>query len=213
MDRGVDTSIVVAVRERAPDHAVARRDRPGVGAPARQPADRHDPARHRACVRRQGLAHRHPRAGRARREDPAPEDRGRARREEPLARADLRDGRLRPRGGVGALRRSRGAARAVRHGHVAPRRHRAQGRQGRALRRRAGDSPRPRPRDVSVRHVVEPDRVRRGDRRGHRADAYRPRARGLEGVRHARRRGPVPVGDRGAASRRSCASSAASTAR
>ena len=38
-------------------------------------------------------------------------------------------------------------------------------RQGRALRGRAGDAARPRPRHVSVRHVVEPDRVGRRDRR------------------------------------------------
>ncbi len=45
--RGIDTSVVVALRQRAPDHAVAHRDRPGLGAAARQPPDRHDPPRHR----------------------------------------------------------------------------------------------------------------------------------------------------------------------
>ena len=94
------------LRQRAPDHAVARRDRPGVGAAARLAADRDDAPRDRPGVRRQGLADRHPRAGRARPEDPAPEDRGRARREEPLARADLRVGAVRPRGGVVAVRRA-----------------------------------------------------------------------------------------------------------
>ena len=72
--------------------------------------------------------------------------------------------------------------------------------EGRAVRGRAGDAARSRPRDVSVRHLVEPDRVGRGDRHRHRADAHRPRARRLEGVRDARRRGAVPVGDRRAGS-------------
>ena len=56
-------------------------------------------ARHRPGLRGQGLAHRDPRPGPARPADPAREDRGRARREEPLARARLRGGGLRPRGG------------------------------------------------------------------------------------------------------------------
>ena len=79
-----------ALRRGAPDHAVARGDRPGKRAAAREPADRHDQARHRPGVRGQGLAARDPRPGPARPEDPAPEDRGRARREERLARARLR---------------------------------------------------------------------------------------------------------------------------
>ena len=37
--------------------------------------DRHDATRHRPLLRRQGVAHRHPRAGPARREDPQAEDR------------------------------------------------------------------------------------------------------------------------------------------
>ena len=89
-ERGIDPSIVRALRQRAPDHALARDDRPGVRTPPRLVADRHDPAWDRADVRRQGVPDRDPRAGRARPEDPAREDRGRARREEPLARADLR---------------------------------------------------------------------------------------------------------------------------
>ena len=67
-----------------------------------------------------------------------------------------------------------------------------------ALRGRPGDPARPRPRHVSVRDLVEPDR-RRG-RHGHRnrADADRPRDRSREGVRDARRRRPVPDRNRGA---------------
>ena len=97
---------------------MAHRDRPGVGAAARQAADRHDPPRHRPLLRRQGLADRDPRAGRARPEDPAPEDRGRARREERLARARLR-GRRRS-----TSRRSRRATRATRERLRADRRRR-----------------------------------------------------------------------------------------
>ena len=104
--RGLDTRVVHRLRQRAPDHAVARRDRPGVRAPARQASDRHDPPRHRAVLRGQGVAARHPRPGPPRREDPAPEDRGRARREEPLARARLR----------GRAARARGARRAATRG-------------------------------------------------------------------------------------------------
>ena len=84
--------------------------------------------------------------------------------------------------------------------------------EGRAVRGRAGDAARSRPRDVSVRHLVEPDRVGCGDRHRHRADAHRPRARRLEGIRDAGRRGAVPVGDRRQPTRAGCASSAASTA-
>ena len=66
-DRGARAPL----RQRAPDHAVARRDRPGERAPARPAADRDDAARDRARVRGQGGADRDPRAGPARPEDPA----------------------------------------------------------------------------------------------------------------------------------------------
>ena len=56
----------------------------------------------------------------------------------------------------------------------------------------AGDAARPRPRHVSVRHLVEPDRRGGGDGDRDRADADRPRDRRLEGVRDARRRRAVP---------------------
>ena len=111
--------------QRAPDHAVARRARPGERAAARQAPDRHDAARDRAGVRGQGGAARDPRPGPARPEDPAPEDRGRARGEEPLARAGLRRGAARPRGRLVALRGLRAAAASVRRGHIAARRPRA----------------------------------------------------------------------------------------
>ena len=62
----------------------------------------------------------------------------------------------------------RGAAGAVRRRHVAPRRPRAARRRARAVRGRAGDAARPRPRHVSVRHLVEPDRGRGGRQLRHR---------------------------------------------
>ena len=71
--------------QRAPDHAVAHRDRRREREAARQAPDRDDAARDRSRVRRQGGADRDPRPGPARPEDPAPEDRDRARREERLA--------------------------------------------------------------------------------------------------------------------------------
>ena len=55
--------------------------------------------------------------------------------------------------------------------HRAPRARGARRRPARAVRGRAGHVPRPRPRHVSVRHVVEPDRRRRVHRRRRRARA------------------------------------------
>src|SRR5207247_1368772 len=81
-----------------------------------------DPPRDRADVRRQGLPVGNPRSGPARREDPAPEDRGRARGEERLARARLRCHADRARGPRRALREARRAAAADDRRHVAARR-------------------------------------------------------------------------------------------
>ena len=159
------------LRQRAPDHAVAHRDRQRERAAARQARDRHDAPRHRAVLRRQGGAARDPRAGHARPEDPAPEDRGRARREEPLARARLRDEAVRARGGRGAATRSTRSG----CGRTSPTRRCSSTARSRTastvlLRGRAGDAARPRPRHVSVRHVVEPGR---GERRDGRRDRRR----------------------------------------
>ncbi len=75
--------------QRPPDHAVppaaGRRRR----AAARQVQDRHHRPRHRPVLHRQVHPHRHPRAGPAGREDPAPQDPHGAGREE-LAAAALR---------------------------------------------------------------------------------------------------------------------------
>ena len=61
-----------------------------------------------------------------------------------------------------------------------------------AVRERAGDVPRPRPRHVSLRHVEQPGRRRHRRRRRRRAAGDRARHRDREGVRHPRRQRPVP---------------------
>ena len=168
-------------------------------AAARAAADRDDPARHRPRVRRQGGAHRHPRAGHPRPEDPAPEVRDGARREERAARAaSTASSRSRSRSSPSGWRSyavrlrpyvadtSLLVDRALRR------------RQARPARGRAGDAARPRPRHVSVRHLVQPARRRRRDGHRDRADPHRPGARRGQGLRDARGRGAVPDRDRGA---------------
>ena len=61
-----------------------------------------------------------------------------------------------------------------------------------AVRRRAGNAARPRPRHVSLRHVVQPRRVGRGNRDRHRPEPARRDRRRREGVRDTGRRGPFP---------------------
>ena len=163
-------------------------------------------------LRGQGDADRDPRPGPARSEDPAPEARARRSREERLAPARLRARPVRRRGGRLDAARLRGAARAVRRRHVAPRRPGAPGGRARPLRGRAGDAARPRPRDVPVRHVVEPDRRGRGRELRDRAESDRRGARRREGVRHPCRRGPVPERDRRARPRARAVARATSSA-
>ena len=190
------------LRERAPDHAVARRDRPGVasgGSAICRSARRAAGSARRTPTRRRGSASacrtcstRRSCARRSRSRSPRRTSgwSGSTRRSRSISKrswaqyAGLAE-RLAPYVGDVSLLVDRALAR----------------RQGRAVRGRAGDAARPRPRDVSVRDLVEPDRVGRGDRHRHRPDAHRPRARRLEGVRDARRRGAVPVGDRRARTR------------
>ena len=91
-----------------------------------------------------------------------------------------------------ALPRVRAAARADDRRHRAPRARGARRAAVGAVRRRAGDVPRPRPRHVSVRDVEQPDRGRRVHRRGRRAARDRAHRRRREGVHDARRCGPFP---------------------
>ena len=151
--------------QRAPDHAVARRDRPGAASggsassrSARRGAASARPTptrRTRLGIRVQDLLD--PKILRQKIEVALAEKNvwlERVYGVEPLELEELAD----------ALRGLRAAAAAVRRRHVAARRPRAARRQARALRGRAGDAARPRPRHVSVRHLVEPDRRRRRDR-------------------------------------------------
>ena len=78
----------------------------------------------------------------------------------------------------------------------------ARGQEG-AARGSAGHDARPRQGHVSVRDVVEPGHGLRARERRDRAEARRARHRDHEGLRHARRRRPVP--DRGARTRRRAA--------
>ena len=98
--------------------------------------------------------------------------------------------RRRDRGGV--PRRSGAPAAALRRRHGQPRARGARDRPARALRGRAGHLPRPRPRHLSLRDVVQPDRRRRlhGRRRG--AAPHRPGGRRGQGLRHPGRRRALP---------------------
>ena len=118
-------------------------------------ADRHDQARHRALLRRQGGAPRHPRAGPARREDPQEEDR-RGARAQALHAAPVRQGPgARPAVDDRGVPDLRPPARAAHRRHRARSRwRRARRRRHRALRGRPGRAARHRPRHVSVRHLA-----------------------------------------------------------
>ena len=136
-------------------------------------ADRHDRARHRPDLRRQDVAHRHPRPGPVRRGDPAPEGRGGARPEEPGARQDLQPPR-----GLGRRGRRASCSRTP-TGCAHGRRHRlrarggARRRQERPARGGPGHPARRRPRHVPVRHVVQRDGGRGLHRVRHPADPGR----------------------------------------
>ena len=83
-------------------------------------------------------------------------------------------------------------ARAAHRRHRQPRARRARGRPARPARGRAGHVPRPRPRHLSVRHVVEPGGRRRLHRRRRRAPLHRPGHRHRQGLRHPGRHRAVP---------------------
>ena len=140
-------------RQRAPDHAVPHAARPRGRDEARQAPDRHDAARHRPGLRRQGGAPRDPRAGPARREDPEEEDHGRDGAQAALAAPVRQVAGPRPAVDDRGLPDLRPPDRAVHRRHraahlEAPRRGRR-----RHLRGRPGHAARHRPRHVSVRHA------------------------------------------------------------
>ena len=173
-------------------HVVQPHARQGHRALPRLAQDRHDRPRHRPDLRRQDVAHRHPRAGPLRRGHPAAEGRGRARGQEPGAGQDLQPPRGRCRRG---RRRAavvcRAAAPHGRRHHPAapagarPRRHRAaRGRPGHAARRRL--------RHLPLRHLLERHGRWRLHRLGHPPDPHRLGHRHPQGLLDPRRRGPLP---------------------
>ena len=167
-----------------------------------QPPDRHDPARHRPLLRRQGLAAGHPRAGPARREDPQAEDHRRARAQAAVAAAVHEGPGARPADDDRGVPDLRPPPRAAHRRHRAPGLGRARRRRRRALRGRAGRAARHRPRHLSLRHLVEPGRGRRLRRHRRRAARHRRGLGHRQGLRHARRRRPVPDRARRRARRR-----------
>ena len=104
------------------------------------------------------------------------------RRRRPARRRRHRRALHRPRRPPRALRR--------RHRRSAPRRPRR--RRAPAAGGGAGDVPRPRPRHLSVRHVVQPDRGRSMRRHRARAARHRPGRRDHQGLHDPRRRRAVP---------------------
>ena len=192
--KGVDTSRLQAVGQRAPDHAVPPGARPRHRALPGQEQARHHQARHRPRLRRQGAARRAAGAGPARRQDLPREARPRAAREERRAGQGLQPAPARRRRDLRAVPRAGAAARADDRRHRAPRARGARRRPAGAVRGRAGHLPRPRPRHVSVRHVDQPGRRRRVHRRRRRAARDRPRHRRRQGLRDPRRAaGPFPT--------------------
>ena len=146
------------VRQRPPDHAVPPGAREGDRAVPGEERAGHDEARHRTRVRRQGRADRAARPGPVRREDLPREARRGPSREEPDPHEDLQPAAARRRPDRRGVHGPGVAARAARRGYRRAAVSRAAGRQARHARGRAGNAARPRPRDVSVRHVVEPGR-------------------------------------------------------
>ena len=127
------------------------------------------------------------RPGPARPQDLPREARARAAREERDALEGLQPAPVRREGAHRPVPRVRAPARADDRRHRPPRPRSARSAAVGALRRRAGDVPRPRPRHVSVRHVEQPDRGRRVHRRGCRPARDRPHPRCRQGVHDARR--------------------------
>ena len=190
--RGIDVVARPRQPQRARDHAVPRRARRGNEARLGGAKVGHDRARHRPDLRRSCVAARPAHGGPARPGGPARAARARAARQEPRPGGD---GPARP------SRSSRCSSEALGWGerlrdHLADTTWLVQAalaaRRARPARGRPGHAARPRPRQLSVRDLVEPGRRRRLHRRRHRAAPGRRGHRGHEGVLDARRRGAVP---------------------
>ena len=182
------------VRQRTPDHAVPPGAGSGHGALPRQEQARYHQARDRPCVRRQGVARRLARPGLTRPQDLPREARARVAGEERDALEGLQPAAVRREGTDRSVHGLRAPAHPDDRRHGASRPRSARGRAVGAVRRRAGDVPRPRPRHVSVRDVEQPDRGRRLHRRGCRSARDQPRPRCRQGVHDAGRVRPVPDG-------------------
>ena len=181
------------LRRRAPADALPRRHRQGRRALRGQQEDRHHRPRHRPVLPGQDRPHRHPRRRRARRGAAGRKDRGRTGIQEPGAGQDLQpQGAGCPtRWSTNLLDAGRGLQAPHRRHPAAAQRRARQGRDG-AAGGLAGHAARRRPRHVSLCHVVEPDRRRRGRRLGHRPDPHHHGAGHPQGVHHPRRLGSVP---------------------
>ena len=192
--RGVNTSNLARRRQRPPDPPVPPGARQGHRAPPRQEQAGHHQAGHRPGVRRQG------RPGRACGCRTCSTPRSSAQKLEVVAQGEepAPGPGLQPAAAV-VRRHRRRVPRRLPAPHRAahrrlgqPRARGARGRPARAARRRAGHLPRPRPRHVPLRHVVEPGGRRRLRRCRRRSPLHRPRHRHRQGLRHPRRRGSVP---------------------
>ena len=153
----------------------------------------HDQARHRPRLRRQGDPGRPPGPGPLRPQDLPREARRRAEGEERRPGQGLQPaapGRRGHRGPLPGRVRPSHRAHGRRHRRHGPRRHgrRAPG----AARGGAGDLPRPRPRHLSLRHLLQPRRRRRLHGLGPRPAGHRPGDRHRQGLRHPGRRRPLP---------------------
>ena len=179
-------------RQRAPDHALPPGAGQGQRAVPRQRQDRHHRPGHRADLRRQDRPGRHPGPGPVRPGHPRAEARARPAGQEPAAHQGLQPARRRRQADRRRLPGLRRADAALRRRHRPGARQGARRRRDRAARGRPGVAARHRPRHLSVRHLVQPDRGRRLRRVGHRADSDHQGDRHRQGVHHAGRVGPVP---------------------
>ena len=178
--------------QRPPDHALPPAARPRRRGPAREARDRHDQARHRPVLFRQGLAAGDPDAGRAGREDPQAEDRrgARAQAAEP---ARVRQGPPpRPPHDDRGVPRARPPPRALHRRHPADRLEGPGRRPAGGLRGGAGHAAGHRPRHLSVRDLLEPRRGLGLRRRRGRPQGDRRSVGHLEGLLHPRRRRALP---------------------
>ena len=174
--------------------------------------DRHHGTRHRPGLPGQGRPRRRADAGPARREAAAREGRGGARAQEPDPRQDLQPARAGRRRGRRHRARPRRGLRPPHRRHPPRAAPGARARRDGAARGLAGHAARRRPRDLSVRDLVEPDGRRCCGGLGDRADAHRPRHRDPQGVHDPGRLRSVPDRAASTTTASTCARPAGSSA-